>query len=84
MLEVCRNADLLEKPLAAKHRGKLRQEYLHGHRPPVLEVLGEIHGGHAATPQFALDTVAVGQRLRETLRHVAHARNLCGPNQGIR
>jgi hypothetical protein len=35
----------------------------------VTEVLGQEDDGHATAPEFALDGVAVGQRVAERLRH---------------
>ena len=41
--------------------GELRAQHLDGDLAVVLQVLGEVHRGHAALAQLALDAVAVGQ-----------------------
>ena len=60
--------DLLEKALAAEDGGELGAEDLDGDFPAVLQVLGEVDGGHAAGAEFALDAVAVGQGVSEAAR----------------
>jgi hypothetical protein len=37
----------------------------------VLQILGEIHRGHAALTQLALDAVTVGQAAFKLLTHVS-------------
>ena len=41
--------------------GQVLAQHLDGDLALVLEVHGEIHRRHAASPEFALDPVAVGQ-----------------------
>ena len=53
--------DLLHEALGAEHGGELGLEDLDRDLAIVLEVFGQIHGGHAALPERALDAVAVGQ-----------------------
>ena len=53
-------------------------QHLEGDRPVVPEVAGEVHGGHAAPPELALEHVAVGQRGAEGL----HVRQ-CGIQRGV-
>ena len=50
-------------------------EHLDGDTAAVLEVLGEVHGGHPALPQFALEVVAVGEGRREVLHGIRHGRS---------
>ena len=52
---------LLEEPLAADDGGELRPEHLDRDMPVMLEVLGEIHRGHATRTEFLLDGIAVGK-----------------------
>ena len=40
---------------------KSRFENLHRHLAVVLEIFGEIHRGHPALAELALDAVAVGE-----------------------
>ena len=67
MLQRRRRRDLLHEPLGAEHGGEFGLQHLERDLALVLEVLGEIHGRHAALPELALDAVAIGQRRRETL-----------------
>ena len=62
MLELGGDLDLAGEPLAAERGGELGAEDLHGDLAVVLEVLGEVDGGHAAGAELALDAVAVGER----------------------
>ena len=61
MLEVGGGLDLDQEPLGPDHGGELGPQDLEGDLAIVLEVLGEIDGGHAAGTQLALDAVAIGQ-----------------------
>ncbi len=62
MLERRRRLDLDGEPLGAEHGGELRLEHLDRDLAIVLEVRGEVDGGHAAGAQLPLDSVAVGER----------------------
>jgi hypothetical protein len=53
--------DLDHEPLGPDHRGELGPEDLDRDFAVMLEVLGQIHRGHAAGPQLLLDAVAVGE-----------------------
>ncbi len=46
-------------------------EHLDGDLALVLEVVREVHGGHAAVPEFARDAIAVGQCDRQAVRCAA-------------
>jgi len=72
MLQRRDGLDLAEEPFGPDHRGQLRPEHLDRHPAVVLEVLGEVHRGHAARAQLPLDGVAVGQRGGESRAGVAH------------
>ena len=50
MLELCRDPDLAQEPLGADRGGELGLEHLDGDRPVVLEIVGQIDGGHPARP----------------------------------
>ena len=56
-----REPDLLQEPLGAEDRGQLRAQDLDGDLAVVLEVLRQVHRGHAALAQLPLDAVAVGE-----------------------
>ncbi len=62
MLEPGGEADLPLEPLGPHGGGELGVEDLEGDGPVVAEIPREIHGGHAAPPELALDGVAVGER----------------------
>ncbi len=61
VLEVGGGLDLDHEPLGPEHGGQLGLQDLEGHLAIVLQVLGQVDGGHAALPQLPLDPVAVGQ-----------------------
>ena len=69
MLQRGDRLDLAEEPLGADHRGQLGPQHLDRDLAPVLEVLGEVDGGHAALAELALDPVAVGEGGTQTLEH---------------
>ena len=62
-----RGLDLHHEALGAEHRCELGLEDLHRDQAVVLEVLGQIDGGHAARTELALDGVAVCEGGGETL-----------------
>src|SRR2546428_14123420 len=61
MLQIGRDLDLGEEPLGAEHRGQLGLEDLDRDLAVVFQVLREIPRGHPASPELALDAVAVGE-----------------------
>ena len=65
MLQVRDGLDLGEEALGADHGGQLGPQHLDRDLAVVLEVLGEVHRGHAAGAELALDAVAVGEGGRE-------------------
>ena len=54
--------DLPHEAVAADHGGELGLQDLEGDLAVVLEVFGELDGGHAALAELALDAVTGGQR----------------------
>jgi hypothetical protein len=60
MLQSRGGADLGEEALAAECGAEVGVQHLDGDIALVLEVVREVHGGHAASAEFALDAVAVG------------------------
>jgi hypothetical protein len=59
VVEAGGSVDLPQEPLGTQRGREFGPQDLDRHRPTVLEVLGEIHDGHPATPDLALDRVAV-------------------------
>jgi hypothetical protein len=60
--------DLAQEPLGAHGGGEFRPQHLHGDMAVMLEVFRDIHGGHAALPELALETVALGEGSGQTFR----------------
>ena len=58
MLQVRRRLDLSQEPFGPDHCGQFRLEHLERDLPLVLQIVGEIHRGHAALTELALDLVA--------------------------
>jgi hypothetical protein len=72
MLQVRRHLDLRQEPLGTDHGGQLRSKHLEGHLAVVLDVMGEIHGGHPAGPELVLDHVAIDDRNLESFGDSSH------------
>jgi hypothetical protein len=53
--------DFAEKALRAQARGELGVRDLERQRPRVLEILHQVHRGHATTAELVLKPVAMGQ-----------------------
>ena len=62
MLEIRRRPDLGEKSLRAERRREVGMQHLERDLPVVAYVLGEINGGHSATPELAVNAVAISER----------------------
>ena len=61
------DVDLSHEAVGAEQGPKLFAQDLDRHLSVVLEVLGEVHGGHAASPELAIEPVAVGERSGELI-----------------
>ena len=72
MLEVGGRLDLAQEPLGADDRGEFGPQHLDCHLAVVLEVLGQVHGGHAALAELALEAVAVRQGFGQAGKDVGH------------
>ena len=70
--EIGARCDLAEEPLRTERGGQLRAEHLDGHAPPVLQVLGEPHDGHAAMAQLASDAITIGKGSGQAVDDVGH------------
>jgi len=71
VLQIGRRFDLVHEPIAAEDRCQLRAEDLDRDLPLVLEICGEVDGGHATGSQLALDGVAVCKGGREAIERIA-------------
>ena len=58
MLQRRRGLDFLHKPLGAEHGGEFRLEQLERDVAIVLEVLAQVHRGHAAFAEPAQNAIA--------------------------
>jgi len=65
VLHLGRGLDLDDEPLGAEDGGKLGLQDLDRDLAVVLQVLGQVDGGHATLAERPLDSVAAGQRLIE-------------------
>src|SRR2546429_3504873 len=72
VLQPGRNLDLAQEPLGAEGRRQLRVQDLDRHRPVVLQIVGQEHGGHAAASQLPLHRVAVSEGFAQGVEQVGH------------
>ena len=68
MLEIGGDLDLGEEAVAADDGGQLGVQDLDGDLAAVLQVLGEVDGGHAALAELAVEAIAVGEGIGEAVR----------------
>jgi hypothetical protein len=66
------DGDLAGEALGAEGGGELGAEDLEGDPAVVLQVLGEVDGGHAALAELPLDAVALGEGGLEAGHRVGH------------
>ena len=79
MLQIRRGLDLGQKPLGADDGGELGAQDLDRDLAVVLQILGEVHRGHAARAELPLDAVAVGEGGGET--SFRHCKNRSRPTK---
>ena len=75
VVEPRRDADLPQEALTGERLRELRLEHLDGHVAVVLEVVREVHGGHAALAELALHAVAAVERGSQATRAVVRGRS---------
>jgi hypothetical protein len=73
VLEIRGDLDFGQKALAAEDGRELGVQDLDRHLAAVLEILGEMDGGHAALAQLPHEAVAVGQRRRKAGGWAGHS-----------
>ena len=73
-----RSLDLAQEAIRAEHRSEFGVEHLERDEPLVPEVASEVHGRHAAAPEFALEHVAVGQSSFEMIYSAGQFEVLAG------
>src|SRR5882762_4841502 len=79
MLQAGGQLDLTQEALTAQRHGDLRAQRLQGQEALVLGIAGQVHGGHAATPQLAIDDVPIAERgvqLCNWVGRISHAGNV--------
>ena len=54
------------------HGGEFGAQHLDRHLPVVPEIVGQVHGRHAALAELALDAVPVGERVGQLGRNHGH------------
>jgi hypothetical protein len=64
--------DFAEEPVGAEHGRQLGMQHLDRHPPLVLQVLRQVHRGHAPAAQLTLDGVAISQGGAETKVEIGH------------
>jgi hypothetical protein len=72
VLEIGGGLDFAQEAVSAECGGKLGAKELDGDEAVVLEVAGEVDGGHATATEFTLDAVAIdegGLQRRQGIRH---------------
>ena len=73
VLEIGGGLDFAEEAISAECGGELGAEDLDGDLAVVLEVFGEVDGGHAALAEFANDAIAVSERSRKAFDAIHNA-----------
>ena len=71
MLEPGGDADLAREAVRAEGRGELGAEHLDGDLAVVLQVVGQVDGGHAALAELALDPVGGAEGTLKLVAQVA-------------
>src|SRR6059036_2544586 len=72
MLQLCGDVDLATEPLDPQRGCELRAQHLDGYLAVMPQVLGEVHGGHPARAELALDRVSPGEGLLETIEAIRY------------
>jgi hypothetical protein len=74
--------DLLDEALGPEYSGQLGLQHLDGHLALVLQILGQVDGGHPPRPELALDAVAGGEGRLQAGGQVGHGKPRCGVGAG--
>jgi hypothetical protein len=61
MAEAGGSLDLAEESVGTQRCGQLGPEHLDGHLAAMLQVVGQVDGGHATSAELALDRVSAGK-----------------------
>lgn len=70
VLELGGDGDLAPEALRPDGRGQLGVEHLERHQSAMLGVFGQIHRGHPASADLALDPIARAQSSLKLRRHI--------------
>ena len=60
-MQVGGDLDFVEEALRAERRRELRLEHLERDLSAVLQIVSQVHRGHASLAEYSLDAVSVGQ-----------------------
>ena len=72
MLQLGGELDFAVEPIRAERGGELGVQDLDGHFAIVLEIRGQVDGGHATAAQLALDAVTILEGGLQTGEDVGH------------
>jgi hypothetical protein len=78
MLQTGCGADLAQEALAAEGGAEVRMEHLDRDVAVVLQIVREVHGGHAAGAEFPVESLALREGAGQPVSDVAHAISTCG------
>src|SRR5215207_4173745 len=68
MLQASGELDLAEKTLGSKRLGELRVEDLERYWPVVAKIVGQVHYGHPASAELAVDAVVLRECCLQTIQ----------------
>ena len=83
MAQVRGRRDLAKESLGADGGRELRVQHLDRHRAPVTQILGQVHGRHAARAQLALESIPIAQCARERGINGFHGSGEAGGRGGV-
>jgi hypothetical protein len=72
VIQTPRDVYLTQEALAAQHCAEFRPQQLERHLPMMLEILGQVHDGHATATELLFYTVAVSEGSLEAVQQVGH------------
>jgi hypothetical protein len=73
MLEAGSQFDLALEAFGTERDGQFRMQDLQGDRTVVPDIMGQKYSGHAATPELALNAVAIGEATLEPVAKIYHS-----------
>jgi len=83
VLQVGGGLDLGQEPIGPDDGRQLRPQDFERYLAVVLDILGQVHRGHATGAEFALDGIALGEGAGQTFRDVGHGYGLWAVSYGL-